>query len=153
MVRWRDIGYVPMAISLAVLGLLTWQMHGSPNAVTGGAIALVILVAISMSSMTVEILPDHIAWWFSFGVLRRTVRHVEMVDVSVGAFRPFLGYGIRLVSGGTLWCVGGGSCLEITRKTGGAIFLASSHVPEMLSALRAQGYPVTESDESDVDLG
>jgi hypothetical protein len=139
--RWTQVGYVPTVIVGLVLALLLWLLVSLDlyrNILQWVVIAVALLLFISMMSMTVEVTPDGISWWFSLGILKRHLRFEEMSEISIRNTPVVAGFGIRTDGTDTLYAVGGSQCIELSRPSGRAILLGTSHASEIY----AQAYPL-----------
>ena len=104
----RQTGVVPMAILVfAALGLVLGAIIGGLGVAGWILAAVVIVLAISFTSLTVEIADGQLAWRFGPGLMRKRVPLTDVARASKTRTTWYEGWGIRRTRRGWLYNVAG----------------------------------------------
>lgn len=139
MLRRTQIGWTSLLILAAVLVGVGYANARSPSPPWVFAlIAWILLVsALLLSSLTVQVDRDGVAWWFTLRLLARRLPYAEIASVDERSFLP-LGYGIRTNFRGTTgYLVSGTRAVEIVKKDGGRVLLSANDPPALVAAIRS----------------
>jgi hypothetical protein len=124
---WVIVGVVLVGVAIAL----------PPVVATGAQIvpivlfAVVALLAVAFSTLTISVDGTHLRWRFTFGLIRG---HTPLGDISqCRAVRNpwYYGWGIHFFPGGVLYNVSGFQALEITRKNGRRVRIGTDE-PEVV---------------------
>jgi hypothetical protein len=139
--RHIQIGYVTIG-ALGVACLLTiYRMFDRADGIAWHqVVTLVILLAclLTFSSMTIEIRDGILSWWFGFGLIRKSVPLVDLVQGSLVQIKWYHGWGIHLTSTGWLYNVSGFRAVELRRSNGISFQLGSDEPEVLLAAVMTQ---------------
>ncbi len=132
--RHRQFGTFSVAAIVAAI-VLALVVGGPALAHPALQILLGVLVVVMVvfSSLTVEVHPSTLVFWFGPGLLRKTVPMGEIASVEPVRNPWYYGIGLRLTPRGMLYSVSGLSAVEITRR-GGHRFRLGTDEPERLCA-------------------
>lgn len=109
--------------------------------ITGGAFIVLpaaVLLAVASwacSSLTVEVSPDELTWFFGPGLFRRHVFRDEILKASPARNKWWWGWGIHLTSRGWLYNVAGLEAVEIVLSDGKTFRIGSDDVSGLTRAL------------------
>lgn len=134
----RQIGYAAI-LTLLLAGL--WQLAANADRNAGRRRSrlsqpAVLLLAASLamiSSLTTEVGDDALSAWFSFGLFRRRIPLIDILDASVVHLPWYAGWGLRYLGGGPLYRVWGRRGVRLS-LAGGREFTIGSDEPELLRA-------------------
>ncbi|QGM44864.1 hypothetical protein [Methylocystis heyeri] len=103
------------------------------------ALVAVVLAAVSaaFSSLTVEVSPDELVWFFGPGLFRKSVPRSEISLVSPVTNKWWYGWGIHLTPHGWLYNVSGLEAVEIKLWTGRTLRIGSDETEKLVHALRS----------------
>jgi hypothetical protein len=90
------------------------------------------------SSMTIEVTPAELIWFFGPGVWRKTLARTDIIGVTVARNKWWWGWGIHLTPHGWLYNVAGLDAVEIALKNGRTLRLGSDE-PAKLVRILADG--------------
>lgn len=135
--RHRQLGVFSIAAVLAVILLVL--VVGGP-ALQHPALQLLlgalVVVMVVFSSLTVEVHPSTLVFWFGPGLLRKTVPMGEIAAVEPVRNPWYYGIGLRLTPRGMLYNVSGLSAVEITRRGGHRFRLGTDEPERLCEAIR-----------------
>ena len=94
-------------------------------------------VAVVFSSLTVQVTPSSLVFWFGPGVMRKQVPLADIAAVETVRNPWWWGVGWRITPRGMLYSVSGLSAVEITRKDGSRFRLGSDEPERLARALEA----------------
>jgi hypothetical protein len=144
--RHTQIGWVMLAVLAAVFGIVFLQVRGDGVPARWLPLAILGVVLLLFGTLTVEVDHERVRAVFGIGLVRRTVRLAD-----VAAFQPvrnpwYVGWGIRVIRGGTLWNVSGLGAVELALR-GGRFFRIGTDEPEALvrAIQAATGQPPTDT--------
>lgn len=125
-----------LATGLGIAVIVALAVEHGPHPALMGAIAVLVLVGVVFSSLTVMITPSSLVFWFGPGVLRKTVPLAEIASVESVRSPWYYGIGWRITPRGMLYSVSGFSSVEITEHDGSRFRLGTDE-PERLRAALA----------------
>lgn len=137
--RWRrtQVGRFTLALDLVLLLLL-----GAPAVATGSialwlGVAVVLLVGVFFSTLTVEVREDAVRLWFGPGVLRRTIPFVEVASAAIAPSPWWHGIGLRLTPTGMMYNVAVGRTVDLELRSGRRLRIGTDRPEELLAAVQA----------------
>jgi hypothetical protein len=98
--------------------------------------AALALVGWSFSSLTIEVTPAELTWFFGPGVWRKTLARDDILRVTPARNKWWWGFGVHLTPRGWLYNVGGLDAVEIALKDGRTLRLGSDETDALAEALR-----------------
>jgi hypothetical protein len=102
-------------------------------------VALVLgAVGYVFSSLTVEVTPTELTWFFGPGALRKRVARAEIASARPVVNKWWWGWGIHLTPRGWLYNVGGLEAVEITFRDGRTLRIGSDETASLAQALAAR---------------
>ncbi len=121
---------IPLAVAMVVAGRLTgtWVLQLIPIV----ALAPTIWV---FSSLTVEVTPTELIWFFGPGVLRKSIPRADIVKATPVRNKWWHGWGIHLTPRGWLYNVSGLEAVEIELATGKFLRIGSDESDRLAHAL------------------
>jgi DNA-binding XRE family transcriptional regulator len=137
--KHRQWGYVMLAIMPVIAATILFVNHLSggliPAAFIGVLFGILTIVAVTFSSMTVEVNESEISWYFGPGVLKKSLLLEEL-----GACRKvknplWMGFGIHAFGTGWIYNVSGLLGIEIELKGGAFIRLGTNEPNYLLQAI------------------
>lgn len=129
-----QLGTQLILVFLAVGCLLTWQFSIGVMSSTAflSLIVLEVLLICLFSTLTVTVNKDQISWHLGLGLIRKSIRVLDVLDHKVVKNKAWWGLGIRRIDRGWLYCVSGTGAIELETR-GGKITRIGSDEPEALS--------------------
>jgi hypothetical protein len=127
------LAILPGALGVVVAGLVA------------GPLALAILVPLAVvltaigwcfSSLTVEVTPSELTWFFGPGIWRNTTPRDEIVSATPETNTWWWGWGIHLTPRGWLYNVAGFEAVEVTLRDGKRFRIGSDETRMLAEALR-----------------
>ena len=104
--KHTQIGYLMIAVTLAVLALFTWayittsaespSYYSGTNFLTTAIMALVLFILASFATMTVSIDEDYLRVKFGYGIFRKKLPCGEIASAKIVKNHWYYGWGIRL---------------------------------------------------------
>lgn len=94
-------------------------------------------IAVVFSSLTVQVTPSSLVFWFGPGVLRKQVPLSDIAGVEAVRNPWWWGIGWRVTPRGMLYSVSGLAAVEITRQDGSRFRLGSDEAERLARALEA----------------
>jgi hypothetical protein len=126
---------LPGALILLVSGLLCRGPLTLPFVI----LALVLgAVGYAFSSLTVEVTPTELAWFFGPGVLRKSVPRTAIMSATPVVNKWWWGWGIHLTPRGWLYNIGGLEAVEIALRDGKTLRIGSNETASLARALAAR---------------
>jgi hypothetical protein len=130
--RHTQIGWVILAVLAGGGAFLAVQLAGRAMPLPWLPLAILAVVLLLFGTLRVEVDRQSVRAIFGAGLVRKTV---PLADVA--AFQPvrnpwFVGWGIRLIRGGTLWNVSGLDAVELALRDG-RFFRIGTDEPETLA--------------------
>jgi hypothetical protein len=98
--------------------------------------AALAFVGWSFSSLTIEVTPAELTWFFGPGVWRKTLARDDILRVTPARNKWWWGFGVHLTPRGWLYNVGGLDAVEIALKDGRTLRLGSDETDALAEALR-----------------
>ena len=89
----------------------------------------------AFSSLTIEVTPTELIWFFGPGVWRKTLSRGDIVRVTAARNKWWWGWGIHLTPRGWLYNVGGLDAVEIALKSGRMLRIGSDESAALVEAL------------------
>ena len=138
--RHTQIGWTLIVIVVAV-GLLELTIVALSTVSTlaltlAGALAAVFAVLLVMfASLTVAVDSGVLQLWFGTGLLRREVALGDVVAARVVRVSWYTGWGVRAVSRGWLYRIGGRDAVELELENGRVVRVGSDEPKELLAAV------------------
>ena len=124
-------------IGLVLVSLLVMLGPAAAHPALLVVLGFLVLMAVVFSSLTVEITPSSLVFWFGPGVLRKQVPLAEIVGVEAVRNPWYWGLGWRITPRGVLYSVSGLDAVEITRRDGSRFRLGTDQ-PERLARALAE---------------
>jgi hypothetical protein len=124
-------------IGLVLVSLLAILGPAAAHPALLVALGLMVLIAVVFSSLTVEVTPSSLVFWFGPGVLRKQVPLAEISGVEAVRNPWYWGLGWRITPRGMLYSVSGLDAVEITRRDGSRFRLGTDQ-PERLARALAE---------------
>ncbi len=103
--------------------------------------AILALAGWTFSSLTVEVSPDEVTWFFGPGLFRKHVPRDAIVSASPVQNKWWWGWGIHLASRGWLYNVDGLEAVEIVLRNGKSFRIGSDDATMLARALTAGPEP------------
>jgi hypothetical protein len=120
------------AIVLVAAGLL----NGKAELFLGAAILAV--VGTLFSTLTIEVTPKELVWYFGPGVWRKRVKRSDIESAAPVTNKWWWGWGVRLTPRGWLYNVGGLKGVEIALMDGHTFRLGSDEPEALARALTSE---------------
>lgn len=95
-------------------------------------LSILALVLFAFSTLSVSICDDKVEWFFGLFFFKRHIQLTDIRTVEVVATKWWYGYGVRYLSGGTLYSVSGLKAVKLVLHNGKAILIGSDK-PETLA--------------------
>lgn len=128
------IGMMVAAAVLAAVGVVNGEFLAGPLMLL---IAIVLLIGMLMSSMTVQVTDSGVSWWFGrTRTLGKTVALAEIASVESIRTSIFEGWGIHLTWHGWVWNVSGFNAVQIKLKSGTRYAVGTPEPDVVLKAIR-----------------
>ena len=121
------------ALVAAVLTLVTV----GPRPVLWLLVALALLGLLTFGSMTVEVHPDRLTFWFGVGWPRRTFSLPEIQAWSAVKNPWWYGWGIHLTPFGWLYNVGGSEAVQLELSDGRRLRVGTDEPERLCEAIRS----------------
>lgn len=125
--------------ALLLVGIVVMAIAGWSEAIGGplwyivfAAIAIVLLMA---GRLTVVVTDDEVSAAFGLGWPHRRTRLDDVAGVRRVRVRWFHGWGIRKVSGGSMYNTAGWDAVELERSSGGVFWIGTDQPEELLAAI------------------
>lgn len=97
--------------------------------------ALVGVLALSFSAMTVRVTDRFVHWSFGPGIMRRKIALAQIQSTSITRTTWLEGWGVHYTSRGWLYNAGGFDAIHITQKDGSQVILGSNDVQRLHQAI------------------
>ncbi|GLX85475.1 hypothetical protein tloyanaT_17270 [Thalassotalea loyana] len=123
-----------MAIAGIVLIIATHEIVSVMNA----TLALLIIVSVLFSSLTIYITDDKIGWHFGLKFWHKTLPLSDVKSARLVTTKWYYGLGIRLVPNGWLYIVSGNQAVELTTKTNKHIMIGTDDGERLIAQLSKQ---------------
>lgn len=143
--KHTQIGYLMLVVTLAVAALFAWfqiTARAEPPSVDSGAnfaitatMALILLILVSFSTLTVSIDERYVRIKFGYGIFKKKFLLEEIVSAKTVKNHWYYGWGVRVWFWPYMWIfnVSGFDAVEITLRNG-KIYRIGSDVAEELNA-------------------
>ena len=130
----RFILVLPFAAVILIVALVSdaGLAVAGPVLIAGAIIALVVLV---FSRLTVEVFDDHVRVAFGAGWPSKRIPLTDIVSAGAVRNRWWYGFGIRLVPGGWLWNVWGLDAVKLTLSSGKEVRIGTDEPEALLASL------------------
>lgn len=125
---------VPAAVATLLGALVCWGPAALPLAATA---LLLGGVAYAFSSLTVEVTPTELRWFFGPGFWRKSLSRADIASATPVRNKWWWGWGVRLTPRGWLYNVGGLEAVEIVLKDGKTLRIGSDETAALAGALAA----------------
>lgn len=140
--RHTQISRRPFVIIGAIaVGLLILAIVFSPESLLV-AVAIGALVAIPtllvFTRLTVVVGADDVSAAFGWGWPKRTIRHADIVSATPVQNSWWHGWGIRFISGGSMYNVAGLEAVELTLVSGKKFRIGSDQPTELANAINVR---------------
>ncbi|ARN81647.1 hypothetical protein [Methylocystis bryophila] len=139
--RHRQIGWtiiIVLGVATLFAGAADLAAPRSPALLVA---AIMLLTGLIFSSLTIEVTPNELVWFFGPGLLKRRVARSEIAKAEPARNKWWWGWGVRLTPRGWLYNVDGLEAVEIAKKDG-ASFRLGTDEPQALA--RALGFATRE---------
>ena len=143
--KHTQIGYLMLAVMLAVLVLFAWayiatsaepaSVDSGPNLAVTAIMALILIILASFTTLTASIDRDNLRIKFGYGIFARRFALNQIARVRSVKNHWYYGWGIRLWLWPKMWIynVSGFDAVEITMKNG-KVYRIGTDVPGELEA-------------------
>jgi hypothetical protein len=99
-----------------------------------GGTLLIVMLALTFSSMTILVNDREIVWWFGIGLPRGHFRLDQLLDANATRTSFWGGWGIHLTTRGWLWNLRGLNAVRL-RGTRRSLLLGTNRPQELLDAI------------------
>ena len=135
--RHTQIGYLTLiVIIVAALGIAV-SLPNEARPVTLGVAALLVIIAVLFSSLTVEVGGEELRFHFGPGFWRKRVALSEVAAATPTQSSWWEGWGIRFTPRGMLYNVSGTNAVEIELRSGRRFRIGTDEPEAMVQAIRA----------------
>jgi hypothetical protein len=136
--RHKQFGSVMVfGIAAAIVAIIALLGPAAAHPALLVVLGLLAALAVVFSSLTVQVTPSSLVFWFGPGVLRKQVPLGDIAEVEAVRNPWWWGIGWRLTPRGMLYSVSGLGAVEITRKNGSRFRLGSDEPERLARALQA----------------
>lgn len=137
--RWRrtQVGRFTLALDVVLLVLLGVPALATGSLALWAGVAVVVLLGIVFSTLTVEVAGDAVRFWFGPGVLRRTVPLTELAGAEIARAPWWHGIGLRFTPSDMMYNVAVGSTVDLVFRSGKRLRVGTDRPEELLEAVRA----------------
>jgi hypothetical protein len=140
--RHKQSGHVlQRALIGSAAGILFLGLIVGVAAIALSLAAVLALAGWAFSSLTVEISPDELTWFFGPGVFRKRIPRDEIVNASPVQNKWWWGWGIHLTPRGWLYNVDGLEAVEIVLREGKILRVGSDDAVMLARVLTAAPNP------------
>ena len=139
-----QIGTVSLGIMAAVFLLIFYASMSKPNEPVGFAYAIIGVVSVLFSSLTIKIKDSKIHWFFGPKFWHKSLELSQIESAKVITTKWYYGFGVRLISTGWLYNVSGLTAVELKLKDGTTVSLGTNDPDNLLSAIE-QGYNAAQA--------
>ena len=137
MYRHTQIGYLTLiVIIVAALGIAV-SLPNEARPVTLGVAALLVIIAVLFSSLTVEVGGEELRFHFGPGFWRKRVALSEVAAATPMQSSWWEGWGIRFTLRGMLYNVSGTDAVEIELRSGRRFRIGTDEPEALVQAIRA----------------
>jgi len=137
MYRHTQIGYLTLiVIIVAALGIAV-SLPNEARPVTLGVAALLVIIAVLFSSLTVEVGGEELRFHFGPGFWRKRVALSEVAAATPTQSSWWEGWGIRFTPRGMLYNVSGTNAVEIELRSGRRFRIGTDEPEAMVQEIRA----------------
>jgi hypothetical protein len=133
MYQHTQAGTVTRVVAVASLAVAVYTLAlAGPHPVLWPVLAVAVLGMFALSSMTIEVDQNRLAFWFGPGWIRRSFRLTEIRSWTVVSNPWWYGWGIHLTPHGWLYNVGGRGAVQLELHDGRRLRVGTDE-PELLS--------------------
>lgn len=129
----------PATALLIIFGLATALIlsawFAQPEENIWPVLAIIAVVTVLFSSLTIKVDETQIRWHFGPGFWRKSLKLEEIDSTSVIATKWYYGLGIRLTSTGWLYNVSGLTAVQLKLKDGTTLCLGTNDAERLLHAI------------------
>ena len=137
MYRHTQIGYLTLiVIIVAALGIAV-SLLNEARPVTLGVAALLVIIAVLFSSLTVEVGGEELRFHFGPGFWRKRVALSEVAAATPTQSSWWEGWGIRFTPRGMLYNVSGTNAVEIELRSGRRFRIGTDEPEALVQALQS----------------
>lgn len=130
--RHTQVGYLTLIVVLGVAVGIVAIPQRAPRPITIGVAALIVIIGVLFSSLTVEVDDGELRLHFGLGFWRKEVPLAEVAAVNATTSSWWEGWGIRITPRGMLYNVSGMGAVEIQLRSGQR-FRIGTDEPEVLA--------------------
>ena len=141
--RHTQIGWTLIVLVVAaVMAELSIVALSEPQgtlalALSGALVAIVAVMLALFSTLTVAVDDRAVRLWFGLGSLRRAVMLTDVTAARKVRNQWYAGWGVRIISGGRLYSVGGLDAVELEMDNGRVVRVGTDQPDALLAAVRA----------------
>ena len=136
MYRHTQIGYLTLIVILvAALGIAV-SLPNEARPVTLGVAALLVIIAVLFSSLTVEVGGEELRFHFGPGFWRKRIALAEVAAATATQNSWWEGWGIRFTPRGMLYNVSGTNAVEIEMRSGQRFRIGTDEPEALVEAIR-----------------
>ena len=141
--RHTQLGWFMLGLDIVLLLLLGIPAAGTGQPALWLGVAIVAVLAIFFSTLTVEVTGAAVRFWFGPGVLRRTVPLSALAGVEVTSAPWWYGIGIRFTPTGLMYNVATGRTVDLVLRSGKRVRVGSDEAEALAEAVRTAMAPLT----------
>lgn len=134
-----QVGYILRiglcAGALFYLVLLLFNLGTTMNVVSGIVVAFLFLIGWVFGSLTVQVTPTTLKWYFGPGFWNKSIERDQIESVRAMRTKWWYGFGIRLTPHGWLYNVQGLDAVQVTDTTGKTTLIGTDEPEALVRAL------------------
>ena len=135
--RHTQLGWFMLGLDILLMLLVGVPAARSGQPALWFAFALVTMLAIGFSTLTVEVTGRAVRFWFGPGILRRTLPLSGIAGAEIASAPWWDGIGIRFTSTGIMYNVATGRTVDLVFRSGKRIRIGSDEPEALHEAVRA----------------
>ena len=140
--RRTQYGIVTAGIPLVVTAGVSVMLI-SQGAMAAGLLVLAIVTTTTLifGALTVSVKDDQLRLTYGVGVIRKTIDLRDVVAVRAVRTPAWSGWGIRILPGGWLYNIQGRDAIELTRRSGGHVYVGTDDPDGLIAEIQSRGVP------------
>lgn len=135
--RHTQIGFLTLIVVLVVAVGIVAIPQRTARPVTLGVAALLVIIAVLFSSLTVEVTDGELRFHFGPGFWRKRIPLTEVAAVDSTKSSWWEGWGIRITPRGMLYNVSGTDAVAVQLRSGQRFRIGTDEPEALVQALRA----------------
>ena len=141
--RHTQLGWFMLGLDVVLLLLVGIPAARSGQPALWVGAALIAVIAILFSTLTVEVTGEAVRFWFGPGVLRRTVPFPALAGAEISSAPWWYGIGIRFTPTGLMYNVATGRTVDLVLRSGKRMRVGTDEPEALLEAVRTAMTPLT----------